>query len=124
MTKHKHIFVSIFFIVFLIIAINLFENFNNSKFYILHAYAFLTLKLILYFILGLFLDVINRKMHFRNIRFSLFHFTTVLLCAVAIALCLIFYNSLPSIVTKNLDVVYLFLASYAGANSISIVFNE
>ncbi len=124
MTKNKHIFVSIFFIIFLIIAINLFENFNNSRFHILHAYVFLTLKLILYFVLGLFLDVINRKIHFRTIQFSLFHFTTVLLCAVAIALCLIFYNSLPSIITNNLDVVYLFLASYAGANSISIVFDE
>ena len=116
MTKHRHTLESISFIIFFAIAFFSINAFNNEKLHILHLGEFIILKLVIYFILGVFLNLINKKINFKDIRFNFFNFIVALICILLVIFCFIFYAFMPSIIIKNLDIIELFLLAYAGAN--------
>lgn len=82
------------------------------------------LEAILYFLLGVFLNCVNRNIDFHARRFSPFHLAVLLLCLLFVV-CLFEFNSyLPGFISAHTSMTEFLLLSYAGANLPSAFFDR
>lgn len=119
MERRRQILEPVTFLIFCAVAIWLIGIFKQGLLY----YQLLPLQIfecVLFFILGILLNCVNRKINLHARRFSLYHLIVVLVCVLFVVACYTLY--MPQFIYNNLVVIELILLSYAGANLPSVFF--
>ncbi len=71
---------------------------------------------VLYFIMGIILNSVGKRLDFHSVRVNGFRLAVVLVCALLVVLCYVLYGRLPKEIPERLDIIELLLVTYAGAN--------
>ena len=124
MEKRRQILEPVIFLIFCMIAswlLRIFEQYYSTSYQL---FPYIIFQWILYLILGILLNCVNRKFDFHSRHFSPFHLTVVLVCVLFVVACYIPNVSMPDFAINNRDIMELLLLSYAGANLPSAFFGR
>ena len=119
MQKLKNIGKPITFILFIVISVLILDSIDQDWLYF-NPYRIIGVQVALSFLLGIFLNAIDKKLAFH---FTLFYLVISVLCILLIISFYVFYSYLPY-KNKNLSVARSFLAAYSGANFLAAFFKD
>lgn len=124
MGRSRKILEPVVFLIFCITAswlLRIFKQYYSTSYQL---FPYIIFEWILYLILGILLNCVNRKFNFHARHFSPFHLTVVLVCVLFVVACYIPNVSMPDFAVNNMDIMELLLLSYAGANLPSAFFDR